>query len=56
MFGFFSDIVKVQPVPKQFSGIEKVKGTNDLLATIMLQQEIRREEEWHKEQLQRVGR
>ena len=47
------DIVKVQPVPKRLSGIEKVKGTNDLLATIMLQQELRREEEWHKEQLQR---
>jgi hypothetical protein len=49
----YLDIVKVQPVPKRLSGIEKVKGTNDLLATIMLQQEIRREEEWCKEQLQR---
>ena len=42
----YVDIVKVQPVPKRFSGIEKVKGTNDLLATIMLQ-------ERHKEHLQR---
>ena len=47
------DIVKVPPVPKRLSGIEKVKGTHDLLTTIMLQQEIRREEEWRKEQLQR---
>ena len=47
------DVVKVRPITKWLSGIEKVKGTNDLLATIMLQQEIRREEEWHKEQLQR---
>jgi hypothetical protein len=47
------DIVKVQPVPKRLSGMEKGKGTNDLLATIMMQQEIHREEEWRKEQLQR---
>ena len=38
----YLDIVKVQPVSKRFTGIEKAKGTNDLLATIILQQENQR--------------
>lgn len=46
------DVVKIQPVPKRLVGVEKVKGTNDLLAALIMQQEIHREEERHKEKIQ----